>query len=133
MNREMNSILDGNESLRPASLTADTDGQGVDLRGSESATIFVTVGAIADDAADSTITLEESADDSTYTDVAVADIRGTEPTVAANTAYQFGYGGSSRYIRATFVIGGATSVLASAMIVRGNLDIAPTSAPRSNA
>jgi len=132
MYRDINANLDANESIRPAVMTADTDGQGVDLRGADSAIVVVTVGAITGAAGDATVTLEESDDNSTFTDVADADILGTEPTLAANTAYQFGYRGTSRYVRATFTVGGETNVAASAMVVRGNLARATTEAPRSN-
>jgi len=122
MYRDLTNTLNVNESIRPAVMTVATDGQGVDLRGADSAIIAVTVGAIVGAAGDASITLEESADGTTYTDVATADILGTEPTaLAANTAYQFGYRGDARYVRATFDPGAETSVAAAAVITRGHL------------
>lgn len=132
MYRDMNSNLDVNESIRPQVATGAVDGQGVDLRGADSATIGVSIGAITGTAGDAAVTLEESDDGTTYTDVADADIIGSEPTaLAANTAYQFGYIGEKRYVRATFALGGETNVAVAAMITRGNLHLAPEGAPRA--
>ena len=128
MYRDMNSNLGAITSLAPAVRTADADGAGVDLLGCDSATIIVNVGAITGSVnATSAVVLEESDDDSIYTDVADADILGTEPTeYAAATAYQFGYIGSKRYVRATHVKGGETNAATSAVVVKGNLHTAPS-------
>lgn len=134
MYRDINSTLDVNESIRPQVATAEVDGQSVDLRGAQSALVAVSIGAITGAAGNAAVTLEESDDNSTFTDVANADILGSEPiALAANTAYQFGYRGSSRYVRANFAIGGETNVAVAVSIIRGNLDASPAEAPRSNA
>jgi hypothetical protein len=133
MLRDMNSSLDVNESIRPQVAAGNVNGQGVDLRGSDAAVIAVSIGAITGSAADAVVTLEESVDNSTFTDVATADILGVEPTLAANTAYQFGYIGEARYVRAVFDLGGETNVAVAVTITRGMPHIAPTGAPRSNA
>lgn len=133
MYRDINANLDVNESIRPQVATGAVDGETVDLRGADSALVAVSIGAITGTAGDATVTLEESADGTTFTDVADADILGSEPTLAANTAYQFGYIGTARYIRATFDLGGETNVAVAAAVVRGHLHRAPTEAPRSNA
>lgn len=135
MYRDINSILDAQQSIRPAVLTANTDGQSVDLRGSDGALVAITIGAVTGSPnATTAVTLEESDNGSSWTDVADADILGEEPvTFAANTAYQFGYKGTARYIRVTYTKGGETNAAIAAMVVRGYLAIAPTEAPRSNA
>ena len=64
-------------SLAAAVRSAAANGTGVDLQGYESATVLVDVGAEGDTLSSSVhfeISLEESDDDSTYTDVAQADI-----------------------------------------------------------
>ena len=132
-NRDINSKLDANESIRPQVASGAVNGEGVDLRGSDAAMIAVSIGAITGAAGDATVTLEESDDNSVFTDVAAADILGTEPTLAANTAYQFGYIGAKRYVRAVFALGGETNVAVAAVVVRGMLDRKPSEAPRSNA
>ena len=123
--RDSNASANVEETIRPQVATADVDGETVDLRGADSVLFAVTIGTITDDATDSTVTVEESADDSAWTDVADADILGTEPTVAADTAYQFGYIGAERYVRATFTVGGATNVAVSTVAVRTNLHREP--------
>jgi hypothetical protein len=123
--RDSNACADVEETIRPQVATADVDGETVDLRGADSVLFAVTIGTITDDATDSTVTVEESADDSTWTDVADADILGTEPTLAADTAYQFGYIGSERYVRATFGLGTATNVAVATLAVRTNLHREP--------
>lgn len=100
-------------------LTATETSSGVDLKGYSSATVLCSIGAMTN-AANSptpswTFALEESDDDSTYTDVAEADIlldygnndgsvtSGVFATVDAASEdaanYSVGYIGSSRYIR----------------------------------
>ena len=123
--RDSNASADVEETIRPQVATADVDGETVDLRGADSVLFAVTIGTITDDATDSTVTVEESADDSTWTDVADADILGTEPTLAADTAYQFGYIGSERYVRATFGLGTAADVAVATLAVRTNLHREP--------
>ena len=64
-------------SLAAATRTAAANGTGVDLQGYESATVLVDVGAEGDTLSSSVyfeVSLEESDDDSTYTDVAQASI-----------------------------------------------------------
>lgn len=126
MYRDNNSNLAALESVRPQVATADVDGETVDLRGFDSATVAVAIGAVTGTAGDATVTLEESDDGTTFTDVADADILGSEPTLAANNDYQFGYIGSKRYVRAVFSLGGETNVAVSAMVIAGHPHTAPT-------
>lgn len=94
--------------------TVDANGTGVDLQGFESATILAAVGESNDTLSGSVkieLEVEESDDDSTYTDVADADLigyvdgtnDGTFAVIDAATedqrAYIAGYIGSKRYIR----------------------------------
>jgi hypothetical protein len=94
------------------------NGESIDLQGADSVLFAVTVGAINGGNDDSVVTIEDSADNSTFADVADADILGTEPTLAANTAYQFGYIGAKRYVRAKFGIGTETNAAVSVVGVR---------------
>lgn len=132
--RDINANLDVNESIRPQVATAEVDGETVDLRGADSALFAVSIGAITGTGGDAAVTAEESDDGTAWTDVADADILGSEPTaLAANTAYQFGYKGDKRYVRANFAIGSETNVAVAVQVVRGHLHRAPEEAPRSNA
>lgn len=113
------------ESIRPQVATAGVNGETVDTRGSDAVMIAVSVGAITGSGGDATVTLEESDNGSDWTDVADADILGTEPTLSADTAYQFGYSGDARYVRAVFGLGTETDVAVSATAVLGDLHRAP--------
>lgn len=123
--RDLTNNLNVEESIRPQVATGAVNGQTIDTRGSDSVMIAVSIGAITGSSGDATVTLEESEDDSTWTDVADDDIIGTEPTLAANTAYQFGYSGSQRYVRAVFALGGETDVAVAAVGVLGDLHREP--------
>jgi hypothetical protein len=116
--RDSNARADVQESVRPQVATADVNGESIDLRGADSILFAVTVGAINGGNGDSVVTIEDSADNSTFADVATANILGTEPTLAANTAYQFGYIGAKRYVRAKFGIGTETNAAVSVVGVR---------------
>jgi hypothetical protein len=128
-------------SLAAATRTAAANGTGVDLQGYESATVLVDVGAEGDTLSGSVyfeVSLEESDDDSTYTDVAQASI--VDGTIAAGgiflkldgTAngnpdstggiFRVGYVGNSRYIRVVLAKTGTHSngTPLGAMVVKGH-------------
>jgi hypothetical protein len=125
MNRDLTNNIEVVESIRPQVATAGVDGETVDLRGGDSVAFSVSVGAITGTGGDATVTLEESSNGSDWTDVADADILGTEPTLAADTAYQFGYIGGERYVRPVFGLGTETNVAVSVTATKGHLDNAP--------
>ena len=128
-------------SIINAVKTAAANGTGVDLQGYESATVLVDVGAEGDTLSSSVyfeLSLEESDDDSTYTDVAQASIvdgtissggiflkldgtAGGNPDTAGGIL-RVGYVGNSRYIRVviakTCTHSSGTPI--GAMIVRGH-------------
>tara|TARA_A100001201_G_scaffold71731_1_gene65590 strand:+ start:5056 stop:5520 length:465 start_codon:yes stop_codon:yes gene_type:complete len=128
-------------SLAAATRTAAANGTGVDLQGYESATVLVDVGAEGDTLSSSVyfeVSLEESDDDSTYTDVAQASI--VDGTISSGgiflkldgTAngnpdstggiFRVGYVGNSRYIRVVLAKTGTHSngTPLGAMVVRGS-------------
>ena len=128
-------------SLAAATRTAAANGTGVDLQGYESATVLVDVGAEGDTLSSSVyfeVSLEESDDDSTYTDVAQAGI--IDGTIAsggiflkldgtangnpdsAGGIFRVGYVGNSRYIRVVLAKTGTHSngTPLGAMVVRGS-------------
>ena len=128
-------------SIINAVKTAAANGTGVDLQGYESATVLVDVGAEGDTLSSSVyfeISLEESDDDSTYTDVAQASIvdgtissggiflkldgtAGGNPD-SAGGIFRVGYVGNSRYIRVVLAKTGTHSngTPIGAMDVRGH-------------
>lgn len=128
MYRDSNSNKAVEESIRPQVATGDVNGESVDLQGSDSALIAISVGAITGAAGDAAVTLEESDQaGSGFTAVAAADILGDPATaLAADTPAQFGYSGARRYIRAAFALGGETNVAIAVAIIRGHLHRAPS-------
>ena len=128
-------------SLAAATRTAAANGTGVDLQGYESATVLVDVGAEGDTLSSSVyfeVSLEESDDDSTYTDVAQAGI--VDGTISsggiflkldgtangnpdsAGGIFRVGYVGNSRYIRVVLAKSCTHSngTPLGAMVVRGS-------------
>ena len=128
-------------SLAAAVRSAAANGTGVDLQGYESATVLVDVGAEGDTLSSSVyfeLSLEESDDNSTFTDVAQASI--IDGTIAAggiflkldgtaggnpDTAggiFRVGYVGNKRYLRVVIAKTGTHSngTPIGAMVVRGS-------------
>ncbi|WP_409469066.1 hypothetical protein [Streptomyces sp. HC307] len=101
------------------------NGTGVDLHenkdASRSAMLIVHSGTITDGS--HAVTLQESDDNSTFTNVAAADLQGSNPTVTStddDKIYEVGYVGSKRYLRASVTTSGATTGgTLGAAIVRG--------------
>ena len=128
-------------SIINAVKTAAGNGTGVDLQGYESATVLVDVGAEGDTLSSSVyfeVSLEESDDDSTYTDVTQADIidgtiasggiflkldgtAGGNPDTAGGI-FRVGYVGNKRYIRVVLAKTGthSTGTPIGAMVVKGS-------------
>lgn len=118
------------QSLRPEARTASENGTGVDTAGYESATALIDVGAWTDGV--HTFQVEESDDDATYTAVADADLRGSEPVVDAadddDQIYEIGYFGDKPYLRVAVIVSGSptTGAVYSAEIVLGHPHDMPT-------
>jgi hypothetical protein len=113
-------------SLNPAARTDGTvNGTGVDLHGStqayRSALAIIHTGAITDGT--HTFSLQDSSDNTNFTDVADEFLQGTEPAIVStddNEVHVIGYTGSKRYLRVKCVTTGATSGgIFSAVIVLG--------------
>ncbi|WP_421579495.1 hypothetical protein, partial [Shinella sp. M31] len=104
-----------------------TTGTGVDLAGFESAAVVINTGAIAGSGVFN-VTLEESdVSGSGYTAVAASKIQGTLPTpLAASTVYKLGYLGDKRYIRPVLTLASGTSIVAGAVVLKGNARSKPT-------
>lgn len=125
MMRDMKNNLDVVGSLAPAARVNGTaNGTGVDLKGFNSCMAVFHAGAVTDGV--HTPKVQESDDDSTYTDVAAADLLGTLAAFTANTVQRIGYIGNKRYIRPVITTTGATTgALSNATVVRGNPHVAP--------
>lgn len=116
--RNLKDLLSPVASLRPAARTATATGSGVDLQGYEGAVVVFTAGVLTDGT--HTPKLQESHDNSTFTDVAAGDQIGTLANLASNTDQVVGYIGSKRYLRAVITVSGATTGMVNgAYVLRG--------------
>lgn len=121
-NRDVRLELDPHVTLAPQSIGGAVTGTGVDLSGAEAALIIVDNGAASTAA---TIKVQESADNSTFTDVADTDLIGLTGNSSgvlqtASTVVKISYVGSQRYIRVN-TLTGASSALLSVEVVRAHL------------
>lgn len=119
--QDLYSEISVGRSLGPAARIASANGVGVDLQGFDAAVVVVETGTITDGT--HTIEVQDSADNTTFAAVADADLKGTEPVIAAandDTVYEVGYFGIKRYIRAAVTVSGATTGgVYGANVVRG--------------
>lgn len=131
MKRDLHNILqDDNggtsvgaiQSIAPAAYaTATTNGAAADLAGYRSAEIVVSSGVDTDGT--HTITIQESADNSSFTTVAAADLRGGanafEPTASSQNLR--GYVGNKRYLRVSLgQTTTTTGIVIGAVVLRGH-------------
>lgn len=108
------------QSAAPAARTNGTlNGTSADLSGYESVLVHFVVGAVTDGT--HTPKLQESDDNSSFTDVAAADQDTTLVALASNTVQTVAYIGKKRYLRPVITTTGATTgAIAGANIVRGH-------------
>ena len=121
--RDLKNNVDAVKSIDPATYSADQSRAGVDLRDFDSALALVQSGALTDGT--HTPKLQESDDNSVYSDVSAADLEGTLANISANTVQRAGYKGAKRYVRVFVTSSGATGAIYSASIVRGLPSAAP--------
>lgn len=128
--RDLKSNIKPMTSIAPQSLTAAANGTGVDLKGYDSAAVVFNAGAIGGTTPSFTFAVQESDDNSTFTDVAAANLVGSAPVVTTNNAgvSWVGYAGNKRYIRAIAktVSGTSPTLLATAVVVLGHPAKLPT-------
>ena len=139
--RDLSNNISPAVSIISAVRTEAVNGSGVDLQGYESATVLVDVGAEGDTLSSSVhfeVSLEHSDDNSTFTDVAQADIidgtissggiflkldgtAGGNPDTAGGI-FRVGYVGGKRYVRVVLAKTGTHSngTPIGAMVVRGH-------------
>lgn len=121
---EMRSLLALALCLAPAARNASANGTTVDLVNMQSALAVVECGAITDGT--HTPAMQESADGTTWTDVAASDLVGAFVVCTANSVQRVAYNGNKRFIRVRMVVAGATTgAVTSAIVVGGNLRKAP--------
>jgi hypothetical protein len=116
-------IGDIRQSLKPLARTASANGSGVDLLGYDGAMIVVDAGTVTDGT--HTVSLEESADNSTFTAVAAGNLEGTLPALITTNDDQIHtaeYRGTKRYVRGVITVTGSpsTGAVVGIAVIRGN-------------
>lgn len=123
--RDLKSNIFQVQSLAPAARTATSYGSAADLQGFNAAVAVVQCGVITDGT--HTPNLQESDDNSTFTDVAASDLNGSLVACTGSSSQRVGYIGAKRYIRVKMTVSGATTgALSSAVIIAGYPAQAPT-------
>jgi len=121
--RDMKNNVDAVKTINPAAYNSNPPLAGVDIRGFDSALAVIQSGALTDGT--HTPKLQESDDNSTFSDVAVADLEGAFTVIVANATQRVGYKGGKRYIRVFVVSNGTTGAIYGAVILRGVPHAAP--------
>lgn len=119
MRTDFNSNADVVQSIAPAAYTATATGTGVNLAGYGEAEVIVVGGTRTDGT--HTPKVQESSDNSTFADVAAADLVGTALVAITSASTQrIGYIGTKQYIRVVSTVAGATTgAVYAAIVVRG--------------
>jgi hypothetical protein len=125
--RDLYSLVDdgvgASKSIKAQAIAATTNGTAVDMKDYESIICVADAGTCTD--GKYTVSLQESDDNSTFTAVAAADLKGsfTQINAAADETIEVvGYIGDKRYVRAVVTedSAGATGVVISVSLVRGH-------------
>lgn len=125
--RDLVSKIGVTQTLAPVDYAATTKGAAVDLQGFYSAVIVVNTGAITS-SGKYVVSVQESdtTTDGDFGDVDAKDLSGALPSeLAATSAYKVGYTGSKRYIRAVITKTSGTSIVAGAVVVKGDASLTP--------
>ena len=120
--RDIASNIGVDQTLAPVDYAATTKGTAVDLLGFNSAALVINTGAITS-AGLYVVKMQESdtTTDGDFADVDAADLVGALPaSLAATSTYKQGYIGNKRYIRAVITKTSGTSIVAGAVVVKGN-------------
>jgi tetrahydromethanopterin S-methyltransferase subunit D len=122
--RDIKSNIKRVSSLAPQSVTAATNGTGIDRFGFESAAVSFNCGAIGGTTPSYTLEVQESDDNATFTAVAAKDLQSAAPVVTTTNAgvSTIGYLGAKRYIRPVVkaVTGTSPTLLIEASVILGH-------------
>lgn len=113
-------------TIASALIDETVEGETVDLQGFKSAAITFAAGTVTNGT--HTPTIQESDNGSDWDDVAANDRVGALAAITTDSVQTVGYKGVKRYIRAVSTVTGspATGGQYSALVIRGNPDLAPT-------
>lgn len=121
---DLKNQTDAVQSLAPAARNATANGTGVDTVNYNGVMALFECGAITDGT--HTPVLQESDDNSGFSDVSASQMVGSFAAATANSVQRVGYGGTKRYLRVRQTVSGATTgAVTSATIVGGALRKAP--------
>lgn len=123
--KDLKSNVDAKVSINPGVHNSDQTGSTVDLSGCNSAIAVIMSGTLTDGT--HTPKLQESDDDSSWSDVSSDDIEGTMAALGANAVVRHGYKGAKRYVRVYVTSTGTTGCAYGACVIRGDLAINPAS------
>lgn len=116
--KDLKNSLNAVTTLAPAARTATENGVGVDLQGFDGALVVIQAGTITDGT--HSVKVQESDDNSTFTDVAADDLIGSLVDLTSDTVQRVSYIGVKQYIRVVSTVSGATTGgVYSALVVRG--------------
>lgn len=119
--KDIYSDLGVEAAVVPATLTATNTSAAIDLQGYNSAMVIINTGAIAAAGNFTPKLIECATSGGTYTDVAAADLNGSFIAVlAASSVYKVGYRGNKRYIKTVLTLNSGTSIVAGAVVVKGD-------------
>ena len=123
MQQSLKETFDVVVSLAGTARTATANGTGVDLQPYNAGTIVVVPVAWTDGT--HALTVQDSDDNSTFTNVAAAQLDGAMPTLSGaggvSTISRVGYLGTKRYVRVVATVSGATTgAVYAAMVLRGS-------------
>ena len=126
--RDLKNYISSTISLSPAARTASANGTGVDRLNADGVVVYAKFGTWTDGT--HTPSIQESDDNSTFTNVAAGDLNGAFAAVSSaggnNTTQEVQYLGVKRYVRGVMTVAGATTGALSAMdVVLGNPRKAP--------
>jgi len=107
MNKDIYNSLSPKQAIAPAAHTADVTGLTVDRKDAEANVIALNVGTITDGT--HTPKLQESDDDSAWSDVAADDQLGALVALSSDEVQKVAYKGYKRYFRVFVTVSGTTT------------------------
>lgn len=114
---DLRNNIDAVTSAVPVVRNATVNGTGVDLGDFNAAVVIFQAGAITDGT--HVPSVQESVDNSVWTNTAAADLEGALANITTNSIQRIGYKGTRRFIRAVVTVTpGATGGVYGAIVLR---------------
>lgn len=123
MHIDLKNNLEVVNTIAPATRNSNVTGDSVDLQGFHGAMIEAIVGTVTDGT--HSLTIEESDDNSNWSEVAATDLDGSFADLESETNQAVGYLGNKRYIRVNATSSGTTGAAFAVVVVKGHPRKAP--------